>query len=758
MRKASSYVGIIAVIMAAGSGAQALDLVKNHRATGVLVVADGATEQEQWAVEQIGLYVRRMSGAKLQVRHAPPDENIPALLVGEIGRALVPDARSRLAADPTALVNDSFLISVRGNRGAIIGARPEAVCFGASELLASLGVRWYFPGEFGEVVPKKADINLPSRMQVYRPDYDVRDIWHAPRDYARHRKLTTGASPLAHGHSWHMWIGKEREEEPELRGMQGGERKAGVCYTNPRVAEIIIKNIKAYIAKTGAKLVSLCPDDGRVRCECAECQAVGTRDFANPFTRDLAATDQVMYLYNKVIPAVLEEYPGTLFTFYIYSDCLSPPKRQTVHPSLVGIAAPLAECPLHPTSSDNCPRRAWFRQSMQSWAKQVKRLYIYEYDPPVIWHGIMAPRAKLIAANIAQYKPWGIRGYSVESRPQACAESGLNYYIYSRLMWDNDLDVDGLLDEFCQSFYQEAAEPMRCFWGRSAEAMASLPRYLTGNEDINIHHLYTPKLMEELNGYLKQAEKDAIRRNVKDRIAMAQLVQQHTQAWLDSRRAYEKGDFIAAAAAIERMYQLKAALQEIEPELANPSRWDLATDSQPRLRWVENNYRNWARLCGQEGDEGQLVTLTDMFWDFRFDRLNRGLYEGWFTPEFDRAEWKSISTTEPWDYQGYAPDQAGIGWYATEVKVGEKWAGQPVHLYLTHLFGRDLTVWVNGQQVADLDLPYYFWHDYDDHQEIEITDALNYGGENLIVLRIYKEINWGGPYGRIFLYSPRVAQ
>ena len=42
--------------------------------------------------------------------------------------------------------------------------------------LRSLGVRWYLPGELGEVVPKMKSISLPKIDETVKPDFEVRQF------------------------------------------------------------------------------------------------------------------------------------------------------------------------------------------------------------------------------------------------------------------------------------------------------------------------------------------------------------------------------------------------------------------------------------------------------------------------------------------------------------------------------------------------------------------------------------------------------
>jgi len=46
-----------------------------------------------------------------------------------------------------------------------------------NEFLYSLGARWYFPGEIGEVLPSLTDIKLPKVNRTVEPDFPVRHLF-----------------------------------------------------------------------------------------------------------------------------------------------------------------------------------------------------------------------------------------------------------------------------------------------------------------------------------------------------------------------------------------------------------------------------------------------------------------------------------------------------------------------------------------------------------------------------------------------------
>ena len=54
------------------------------------------------------------------------------------------------------------------------------------DFLRSLGVRWFMPGEFGEVVPRQKTIRVPEQQIRQKPDFAMRNWWlHAQPELAR---------------------------------------------------------------------------------------------------------------------------------------------------------------------------------------------------------------------------------------------------------------------------------------------------------------------------------------------------------------------------------------------------------------------------------------------------------------------------------------------------------------------------------------------------------------------------------------------
>ena len=76
------------------------------------------------------------------------------------------------------------MIECRGDRLVLAGNDAEpyyGTRYAVVELLHRLGVRWFLPGELGEVVPKSRTLTVPEMTIHQRPDFRMRNYWQHSR-------------------------------------------------------------------------------------------------------------------------------------------------------------------------------------------------------------------------------------------------------------------------------------------------------------------------------------------------------------------------------------------------------------------------------------------------------------------------------------------------------------------------------------------------------------------------------------------------
>ena len=116
--------------------------------------------------------------------------------------------------------------------------------------------------------------------------------------------------------------------------------------------------------------------------------------------------------------------------------------------------------------------------------------------------------------------------------------------------------------------------------------------------------------------------------------------------------------------------------------------------------------------------------------------------------DFDDSDWATIDIGQAWEDQGYVGYDEGA-WYRARIEVDAE-EGRPVHL----AFGgvdNEAYVYVNGTFVGE----HYGWNT---PFILDISEVVNYKGQNAVAVRVYDGMNMGGIYGTIEVIQPTVKE
>jgi hypothetical protein len=156
----------------------------------------------RWAAEDIAAYIGKMSGATVRV----DDKPVEGLLPIYVGCA----AEGMKVEKPTEF-GDAYIVDVSKERIVLHGESRRAVYYAAAHLLHELGVRWYAPGDIGEVVPQRKTIGVQVGRTQSAPDYVTRNIWmYGPEQerWSYRNRMGHPAPTIPCGHSLHSYAAK----------------------------------------------------------------------------------------------------------------------------------------------------------------------------------------------------------------------------------------------------------------------------------------------------------------------------------------------------------------------------------------------------------------------------------------------------------------------------------------------------------------------------------------------------------------------
>jgi hypothetical protein len=155
------------------------------------------------AAHELQDYIQKMSGAKLPI---VGDDKAPQGNLILVGRsALTRDLDAKIPTGLTPQRNEEgFVILAKGNHLLLAGndAAPyHGTEYAVAHFLHRQGVRWYMPGDFGEVVPRRPSLFAAEMELRSKPDFRLRTWWGAAspeKQVLEYRwKLRNGLNPTS---------------------------------------------------------------------------------------------------------------------------------------------------------------------------------------------------------------------------------------------------------------------------------------------------------------------------------------------------------------------------------------------------------------------------------------------------------------------------------------------------------------------------------------------------------------------------------
>ncbi len=468
-----------------------------------VAIAPGAPSAVRFAADEMTNYLSRVLGRAIPLVTAPTE--------GRYSIILGTNAWSRAAGlRPEALSRDSYCVQIGPDRAYVAGcddpqrdlARQiaegrvshfeRATLFGVYGFLdRHVGVRFYFPGELGTVVPSAASIRLPEGTYAVTPRFARRDCYlHgagpypgvAPDDARMQRRAKavyslllreeTDRIPCCHGQNRFKIAERFSESHPEYFQLRkNGTRCVGtkfehnwmgrqLCHTS-KVWDVFREDTLARIRK-GERYVDIMPQDGMSACMCENCQRMfNTDDFslASGYATELIWSNTVA-VAKAITDAGLDGGVSQMaYGTYRNIPSVDIPENVKV---VLAVGGPWSES--HPDIRDK--QIAFVR----AWAEKLGRPVSWIWTYPMKNYGRLqardvpqvAPRA--FATFYALAEPY-VDGAFVESNVgESLVQNYLNFYVFSKLAWDGKIDVEQVLAEHHRLMFGAGAPHMARFF------------------------------------------------------------------------------------------------------------------------------------------------------------------------------------------------------------------------------------------------------------------------------------------------------
>jgi len=547
-------------------------LVQGGRTVAMIVLPAKPEMLEGYAAGELQKYVKEITGRILPIINEPEkgegagDYNEPQKLAGYgiwLGQTKAAEA-AHFTLTEAKLGRDGYATRADDHGLIVEGRDPLGTLFGVYDIIErEFGVRWFEPDEqqrlltperkqiwveqepIGEVVPRAESVSVGTFQREFKPSFEER--WVREGDWALHNRMnvwvrangqTVGVNCKWYGHTFGTLIPPEKyfQDHPEWFALVKGKRQghtdperlghdSQLCTSNPEVIDKLAQGlIEAIEADPTIEIISLAPNDGGGFCECERCTALDGPPYADgpgagetTKSPDAAGvldgraqgapprkliippgqySNRMAILYNEVARRVGQRFPKVKIKVFAYGYYALPPKISGFHlePNLmvqvVGTSA-----------------------SLKPWASFTDQLGIYKVYAVAAWGKVHALRGKVteMREEIPALRDEGVKFFYTQSMQQPWPECPLNHYIAAKLVWNADLDVDWLINDYCDKFFEKASAPMH-------EYLLAIEQVTTRYEASGVA-AYDEATRDRLRSFLDQARQLADSEVVRQRVA-----------------------------------------------------------------------------------------------------------------------------------------------------------------------------------------------------------------------------------------------
>jgi hypothetical protein len=465
-----------------------------------IFTADGASETEVFAGQELARYLEQISSKPFAVSGVPA--RLPAAGI-VIGRSQAEALGVGFSAAEYG--EDGFIMSRRGDRIVLAGASPRGTLYGVYEFLEHLGCRWFAPNfafygvATGEYVPRIAAPVIDELNVIEKPSFRWRkkyveeghthttenlkqmvdwmakakmNVFDCPIDYQHEGKtrwdnwrqeLTPelrkrGMLIEIGGHGYPNFLPVDRyfDQHPEWFGMSKGERSRApnlvFSTANESAMREFISNVKAYLkAHPEIDIFDCWPPDSVRWSEAPEDVALGS------------PTERHMLLLNRLSRELAPEFPRLKIQFVGYSSYIDPPVKSRPAQNMVMDFCPYDRSFESPLFEEKTEMNRKYFQALEAWTKGVMppdRVTIYSYITKYAWRSLPVLIPRMIAAESKRYQAMGIGGWATYSEPASWAAYEVDHYFVARYAWNAALDPDKELADYVASRYRQCAGPV----------------------------------------------------------------------------------------------------------------------------------------------------------------------------------------------------------------------------------------------------------------------------------------------------------
>ncbi len=417
-------------------------------------------------------------------------------------------SRAKWFKKPADLKAEEWCIESSGNEFVITGD-PAGTVWGIYEFVEKY-LGYHYLADDTDYFVKNPAWQLPELKERFKPAIRMREMYMAwpvvtGSTFTLRRKINWGngygeTQPMYGSPARSHTIPLYAKKFPKNAKFVDPVGKRHICKSDPDNIKYTVDVLREFIKADRAKskvpplVYDISQDDGGSGyCTCANCKKL---------IEEIGVSGIYMTFISKVAEAIEKEYPDIYINTLAYHYTQTPPKKPIkVHPKVI-----VQSCnsniisPLLPGKPNG--------EVMKKWAEHASLLAIWSY-----WRTYEGSdtypytrNRKEMQEELQFCRDINVFRYFAENENNIERSFYmLQYYLFSKLAVDPDIDVDKATDIFMKGYYGAAAEPMKKYLEymetRQAERI-----WVEASTSLTMEFFHDNEFYTKVNKFLDEAE------------------------------------------------------------------------------------------------------------------------------------------------------------------------------------------------------------------------------------------------------------
>ncbi len=371
-----------------------------------------------------------------------------------------------------------------------------------------LGFRWLDPQT--DYIPELSEIRLPVNLAyAHSPEIATRTVhartFYEHPDFARKLHVTSESfpyyAPQARVHTFHRFLPRDIffAEHPDYYALRNDRRiTTQLCLTNSRVLQIVIDSVQAHFDRDPqAKVVSVSQDDNTQYCTCIHCAEADEHNGGPGGTMI------------NFVNMVAKQFPDKIISTLAYQYTRKPGTVKPASNVLVTLCS--IECDRSGSIESKCSA---FADDLKGWNALGSTLRIWDYTTQFTNFLAPFPNFRTLQPNVQFFRDNQTKWVFEQHSHQPSDLFEMRTHLMAKLLWNPDSNVDSLMEDFANYYYNQAAEFILSYnetihdelekdssyflflYGDPSQAFSSF----LGADKLSLYHQYFEKAASAVNG------------------------------------------------------------------------------------------------------------------------------------------------------------------------------------------------------------------------------------------------------------------